>query len=374
MSILKLSLLNFRNHSERNFEFSEGVTVIWGENGSGKTSILEAINILSLGKSFKTHQQKNIIKRGEKNFITSGVFILNGKEQKVAIEKTNKNKQTIKINGQPINNRKDLIGRNNIVVLSPEDQKTTKGGPRDRRLFFDKLFSVIDNEYINICQKYNRVLKQRNIWLSQTYKQLDSEKTYNQWDEQIVYYGIRLWELRLKYLLKFENELFQIINKYNKEIKLKISFSKNTLTKKEYTEKLLNKTKKDMVLGQTSLGPHRDNINVFFNDKDIREIGSQGEHKIALTLIKLSETSLIKKETGKFPTLLLDDLFAKLDLSRSQRLVEFLNDFQLSSGEQIQTIITTTDMVNIEKTGIFSRGQKIKTHKLETNCNTLLAQ
>ena len=374
MSILKLSLLNFRNHSERNFEFSEGVTVIWGENGSGKTSILEAINILSLGKSFKTHQQKNIIKRGEKNFITSGVFILNGKEQKIAIEKTNKNKQTIKINGQPINNRKDLIGRNNIVVLSPEDQKTTKGGPRDRRLFFDKLFSVIDNEYINICQKYNRVLKQRNIWLSQTYKQLDSEKTYNQWDEQIVYYGIRLWELRLKHLLKFENELFQIINKYNKEIKLKISFSKNTLTKKEYTEKLLNKTKKDMVLGQTSLGPHRDNINVFFNDKDIREIGSQGEHKIALTLIKLSETSLIKKETGKFPTLLLDDLFAKLDLSRSQRLVEFLNDFQLSSGEQIQTIITTTDMVNIEKTGIFSRGQKIKTHKLETNCNTLLAQ
>ena len=374
MSILKLSLLNFRNHSERNFKFSEGVTVIWGENGSGKTSILEAINILSLGKSFKTHKQKNIIKRGEKNFITSGIFILKGKEEKVAIEKTDKNKQTIKINGQLINNRKDLIGRNNIVVLSPEDQKTTKGGPRERRLFFDKLFSVIDNEYINICQKYNRVLKQRNIWLSQTHKQIDSQKTYNQWDEQIVYYGIRLWELRLKYLLKFENELFQIINKYNNEIKLKISFSKNTLTEKKYAEKLLNKTKKDMVMGQTSLGPHRDNINVFFNDKDIREIGSQGEHKIALTLIKLSETSLIKKETGKFPTLLLDDLFAKLDLSRSQRLVEFLNDFQLSSGEQIQTIITTTDMVNIEKTGIFSRGQKIKTHKLETNCNTLLAQ
>jgi len=374
LSISKLSLLTFRNHSEKKIEFSQGVNVIWGENGSGKTSIIEAINILSLGKSFKTHKQKNIIKHGEKRFIVSGVFILKGKQEKTVIQNTNKNKQTIKINNLSINNRKDLIGRNNVVVLSPEDQKITKGGPKDRRLFFDKLFSVIDSEYINACQKYNRVLKQRNAWLSSVYKNTNLEKTHNQWDEQIVYYGMLLWKLRLKYLLRFEDELYQIKSKYNNEIKIKITFSKKILTKNKYIETLLNKTKKDILLGQTSLGPHRDNINIFFNNKDIRETGSQGEHKIALTLIKLSETSLIKKETGVFPTLLLDDLFAKLDLSRSQRLVEFLNDFQLSSGEQIQTIITTTDMVNIEKSGIFSYNQKIKTHKLEKNCNTLLPQ
>ncbi len=374
MYLSKLSLFSFRNHSEKNIDFSKGVTVIWGQNGSGKTSILEAITLLSMGKSFKTHKQKTIIKKGEKSFVVKGVFSSKNREETIAIQNTKQNKQLIKINGKKILTRKELIGKNNVVVLSPEDQKTTKGGPKERRLFFDRLFSIINTEYLNTLQKYNRILKQRNAWLSSFYKKQNNETTENQWDKQLVEVGVKLWTLRNQHFFEFKKELVRVIKRYNDQIKTDVFFSENILTKEQFQKKTKTNLKRDLVLKRTTAGPHKDNINILLFNKDIRDVGSQGEHKIILTLLKLTEMNIIKQKTGRQPTLLLDDLFSKLDLNKSKKLVAFLNETESSLGEPIQTIITTTDLVNIKNSGLLLSNKKINTHKLETNCNTLLAQ
>ena len=158
--------------------------MIWGENGSGKTSLLEAIYILSLGKSFKTHKQSSIIKKGHTSYILKGDFINNKITNSIAIQTNLNNKKTIKVNGKIIKNRKEIIGKNNVVVLSPEDQVITKGGPKERRSFFDRLFSIVDIDYLNILQEFNRALKQRNAIL------LDSnqvkEENFLLWEEKLL--------------------------------------------------------------------------------------------------------------------------------------------------------------------------------------------
>ena len=170
--------------------------MIWGENGSGKTSLLEAIYILSIGKSFKTHKQSTIIKKGCSDYLIRGEFFSKGVENKVGIQANLKSKKTVKINGKLTNKRKDLIGKNNVVILSPEDQVITKGGPKERRVFFDRLFSIISKDYLNTLQSFNRALKQRNALLNS--KNTLKEEHYIPWEEKLSNYAINLWELRKK--------------------------------------------------------------------------------------------------------------------------------------------------------------------------------
>ena len=142
-----------------------------------------------------------------------------------------------------------------------------------------------------------------------------------------------------------------------------------TYTKEEFERKLKQTREKDSLLGSTSHGPHRDKIKIFWLGKDIREYGSQGEHKISLILLKLAEIDLIKRKTGKYPTILLDDVFAKLDLNRSKKLVSYLNSIKTEEKDPIQTIITTTDVLNVEQSGLILEGKNVETHKLELDWN-----
>ena len=140
-------------------------------------------------------------------------------------------------------------------------------------------------------------------------------------------------------------------------------------TKEEFERKLKQNRDRDFLLGTTSYGPHRDNIKILWSGKDIREYGSQGEHKISLILLKLAEIHLIKQKTGKHPIILLDDVFAKLDLKRSKKLVTYLNSIKTEKKDPIQTIITTTDVLNVEQSGLTLKNKNVKTHKLELSWN-----
>ena len=196
MAISKLSLFSFRNHEKKEITFSEGITVIWGENGSGKTSLLEAIYILSLGKSFKTHKQSSIIKKGHSSYILKGDFSYGEITNSIAIQTNLNSKKTIKVNGKTIKNRKEIIGKNNVVVLSPEDQVITKGGPKERRLFFDRLFSIIDSDYLNTLQEFSRALKQRNALILNN-NQI-KEESFLLWEEKLSISAVKLWKIRKK--------------------------------------------------------------------------------------------------------------------------------------------------------------------------------
>jgi len=139
--------------------------VIWGENGSGKTSLLEAVHILSYGKSFKTSRQKDLIKSGSASYIVRGLYGKNGTNETIDTEYSIKGSQKTKLNGKKITNRKEQVRRNPAVILSPEEQEITKGGPAERRRFFDRVFSVVSTEYLETLQTYVKILKQRNALL-----------------------------------------------------------------------------------------------------------------------------------------------------------------------------------------------------------------
>ena len=368
MAISKLSLFSFRNHEKKEITFSKGITVIWGENGSGKTSLLEAIYILSLGKSFKTHKHSSIIKKGHNNYILKGDFSYGEITNSIAIQTNTNSKKIIKFNGKTIKNRKEIIGKNNVVVLSPEDQVITKGGPKERRLFFDRLFSIVDIDYLNTLQEFNRALKQRNalVFNSNQIK----EKSFLPWEEKLSISAVKLWEIRKKCFFDYLKSLDKVVSEYQKDLILNVLYMEKTYTKKEFEKKLEQTRERDCLLGTTTYGPHRDNIKILWSGKDIREYGSQGEHKISLILLKLAEINLIKQKTGKHPTILLDDVFAKLDLNRSKKLVSYLNAIETEEKDPIQTIITTTDVVNVERSGLILNNKDVRTYKLEPSWNT----
>lgn len=365
MAIQRLSLVSFRNHKKQEFEFNSGLTVIWGENGAGKTATLEAIHMLSLGKSFRNNGYRELIREGDDNYIVRGDFNLGGVKSKIAAQGLRESKQEIKLNGKKIISRRELIGKNNVVVLSPELQIITSGAPAERRQFFDRLFSVSSDKYVDALQKYNRVLKQRNAALQLVRENKKAEEDLLVWMEPLVESAILLWSFRFDFLQVYKKLLKDTQNKYDKTIQISIKYLNKKLSKETYVEIVNKNLKKDIVLGRTTNGPHRDDIQFFWDGSSIRKVGSQGEHKLALLLLKITEMSYIRKNTGSHPTLLLDDLFAKLDLERCQKTVSLLQGLESSPGEPVQTIVTTTDLLNIEKSGLLSKQADVKTYHLQ---------
>ena len=364
MGISKITITSFRNHSHKKVDFSEGLTVIWGDNGSGKTSLLEAVYILSYGKSFKTHKPSSLVKKGDSSCLVSGEFQHNKLKDIINTEYKKTGSQKTKINGKAIVGRKELIGRNPVVVLSPEEQDITKGGPSERRQFFDRLFSVVSKNYLNTIQTYGRLLKQRNASLVRNRDGLTQTSDVFCWDEQLCNVGTDLWLQRASLMGEFKHSLDRVVGSYNDSAEVGIFYKPQTVGVGEYKNMLLKNQQKDLVQGRTTGGPHRDNIDVVWFGEKIRSVGSQGEHKLSLVFLKIAEMQFIKDKTGRFPILLLDDLFAKLDLGRSKKLVSLLNKLKTKTGELVQTIVTTTDMINIENSGMFSSSSKIKKHHL----------
>ena len=344
--------------------------MIWGDNGSGKTSLLEAIHILSYGKSFKTHRRGDLIKNGDSSYIVRGRFETDKVLDVVDTEFGGSGTQRTKINGKVISGRKDQIGRNPVVILSPEEQEITKGGPSERRRFFDRVFSVVSKEYLNTLQSFGRLLKQRNASLVRIRENRGTTEEIFGWDEQMDVVATKLWSQRNTLMAKYKESLVYLLGKYDGDLEIALSYTPNIQEPGLYREILLKTQKKDILQGRTSRGPHRDNLDVMWHDKKIRPFGSQGEHKLSLVFLKLSELIFIKEYVGQFPILLLDDLFAKLDHDRSKKLVSLLNNIETEKGESVQTVVTTTDVVNVEKSGIFSGNPNTINHHLVRECNT----
>jgi len=370
MAIQHLRLVSFRNHDQKEFDFIQGLTVIWGENGSGKTAVLEAIHTLSFGRSFRTHKQRDLIKTSQDALVARGEFSANGQQDDVAVQVTQSNGQKLKLNGKVLSGRKELIGRNNVVVLSPEEQSVTKGAPVERRQFFDKMFSVVSKSYVDCLQTYSRILKQRNAALTAVREKHQPITDLQTWDEQLVIKGAELWRLRSQFLNEFKTYLNNIVERYDPDIQFELTYLNQTPTQEFYQKKLQDSLNRDLALGRTTIGPHRDDFKLSWAGGDLRNFGSQGEHKLSLVLLKLAEMTFIREKTGHNPTLLLDDLFAKLDLERSKKIVSLLQNLETETGEQVQTIVTTTDILNVEQSGLLDGVKQNKTYHLERSCST----
>ncbi|WP_294311646.1 DNA replication/repair protein RecF [uncultured Chryseobacterium sp.] len=338
MIIKKLSLYHFKNHTEKRFEFSPQINCFVGNNGAGKTNILDALHYLSVGKSFLGNTDLNNIKN-EEDFFTIEAEIGNEySEDIIKILQPKESKKIIKKNDKSYDRLADHIGYLPSVMISPYDSNLISDAGESRRKFLDSMISQTDSEYLFNLIQYQKTIQQRNALL----KYFAKNRTWDRdsleiYDEPIIRFGTKIFTKRKDFVEK----LNPIVKNFYKIIsggKETVSVIYESHLLEDSLEKLLKESlERDRMLTYTSKGIHKDDLLFEMDAVLIKKIGSQGQQKSFLVSLKLAQMSLIKELTRKTPILLLDDIFDKLDDSRVSQLIELVN--QESFG---QIFITDT--------------------------------
>lgn len=330
MKIKKLILNNFRNYDFLDIEFSDSINIFYGNNGQGKTNILEALYILSTTKSHKNSNDKEIIKFNENEAFIHGYFNENSIDIKVDIHIEKNKKKEIIINNLKLNRINEHIGNINIIIFSPEDLKIINSSPAKRRSFIDTELCQINKVYMNNLSIYKKIIEQRNKLLKEISIKKDKNiiSTLDVWDEQLIKYGVEIIKEREKFIEKISN----IVRDKHKEItntdeELKIIYKKN-VDEINFREELKNNREKDLKYICSNVGPHRDDIDFYINDVDVKIYGSQGQQRTVALILKLSEIEIIKNIYNKKPILLLDDVLSELDRKRQRLLLKMINGTQ----------------------------------------------
>jgi len=191
-----IDIHNFRNHDNIHIDFTNRVNVIWGENGSGKTAILEAIYTLSMGRSFRTKIHRETLKDGCEKMSINGIFVDNKQKQSISLNQLSNGQRRFLIDKNKSVIAKELVGQNPIVILSPEEQKISKGPPSDRREYFDKILSIVSKKYLKTLVLYQRIIKQRNTAIRDLKQGKAGINAITAWNDPMIGSGIELWKMR----------------------------------------------------------------------------------------------------------------------------------------------------------------------------------
>lgn len=351
MIIKRLRVQNFRNYGDLDCFFKPGLNMIIGENAQGKTNILEAIYAACTGRSFRTRDDKDMI-QFHKDYARIHVELEELETPTVLDLALLKNSsKEIRINRIPIQTYGELIGKALVIVFSPDDLRLVKEGPQERRRYLDREISLISPAYYHALIRYNKVLKQRNKLLKTLQFSSSQRDTLASWDEQLCTSGADIILRRLEFISK--------ISEISHELHYEISVGKEVLTVHYLTyddfsvssgcdtiasgmkTKLAMNTDSDIHRGTTSVGPHRDDFILKVNGLVLRDYGSQGQHRSAALALKLSGIEIIRRETGRYPVVLLDDVMSELDPGRQNALLSSLSDTQI--------IMTSTDTANLDE-------------------------
>ena len=313
--IRKIELTNFRNHEFISLDFDNRKSYIYGNNGVGKTAILEAIYFASTTKSMRTSNEKDLIKKDE-NFAKIKIIFENNKRNEVIISKTGKR---LSANGVEKRRISDYIGSFNVVMFTSEDILLIKGTPMDKRNFIDLEWMLLDKEYLSLLNKYRKILKQRNALLKNI-KIGDDYTFLNILGKQLLEVGTKIIEKRTEVIELLNEELKKLPNKFDiGEIEI--------VYKPDQTVKGLKiglKPSKIVTLFEsTNAGPHKDDFIINIGGKDSKIYASQGEQRLIVIAVKIALLQLITKVSKQKPILLLDDILSELD-ERNQKL--FLNN------------------------------------------------
>lgn len=322
MIIKSIKLINFRNHKEYFLECKDKTSLILGKNGSGKTSVLEAIYILTRGKSFRAVDSE-IIKRGQ-DFYRIELLFTNG--ENITATYDGKNKYFIVLDKKT----KRLPSKNKypVILFIPSDLNLISHSPGRRREYFDRVFGQLDNKYTSILNKYEKAIKQRNELLK---TETPNNELLFSWNVLLSNYGTEIYQYRKKYIEQFNSKITKIYrsiaeNKDNISIIYKTEVSTNN---NEYLKKLEQNLEKDTYLGHTTFGIHRDDYIFEFNGKVADGSASRGETRSIILAVKFIEAELIYQETRQKPIILLDDVFSELDDTRRRCLIKNFKDHQV---------------------------------------------
>lgn len=383
MKITKIQLENFRNYQDFTHEFlpEKEITIFVGENGKGKTNFLEALYLLSIGRSFRTSESADLIKWDQDFARIKGS--VEASNENVQLEVFNSVRPAIRKNFRKneVNLRhSNYIGNFLSVLFHPEDLNMLYLSPSLRRRYLDIVLSQSDRHYLAALSKYKKIISQRNALLKQirTSKHEAQRSAINQahvtsaggreecssssclledldaWDQEAIRYGSQVMLSRLSYVDFLSKNLGDFYNtiadteaeitvKYSTKLTLEISTGIPTLEElsAQYFEALYSRRQVDIIRAETTVGPHRDDLIFSLNGHNILSSASRGEFRTLLLAIKLAEIEFIKRLTGHFPVLLLDDVFSELDEKRQLHLIKSLKG--------CQTIITTTELHGLDE-------------------------
>ena len=345
MWISDIEIFNFRNYNKQVIKLNEGINVFYGENAQGKTNIIESIYLCSLGKSFRSKKDAELIKFGENMASVSVKFNKSDRDGKIKIELSDKKR--VFINGIKANKLSELLGNINVVIFTPDDINILKGGPQKRRKFLDIMISQLKPNYMHVLNLYLKTIEQRNNYLRQIKQEGKSESLLDIWDEKLAEYAIKIYEYRQEFIDKLKDKI-KIVHSNITENKesLSLEYSSDCNDKNEYLNVLKSRRKLDIIKGFTTKGIHRDDFTVNINNKPVNIYGSQGQNRTVILSLKLAELNVVYDEIGEYPILLLDDFMSELDEKRRK---SFLNNIK-----NTQVIITCTEKFEVENLNFLS--------------------
>ena len=327
MYLQRINLVNFKNIEAQSFDFHEKINCFVGDNGVGKTNILDAIYYLSFTKSYFNPIAGQNIRHGEIFFMIEGSYFLNEREEKLVFSLKKGQKKILKRNGSIYEKFSDHIGEFPLVIVSPTDRDLITGGSDTRRKFIDGVISQQDKAYLQTLISYNKVVSQRNALL----KYFAANRTFDNlnltiYDEQLISLGTTIYQKRNTFLELFTpifNKKYQIISKEKETVNLIYNSQLHTMS---FEELLSQNLQKDRILQYTSFGTHKDDLSFDIGNYPIKKFGSQGQQKSYLIALKLAQFEFIKQQSNVTPILLLDDVFDKLDEHRVSQLIDLVND------------------------------------------------
>lgn len=339
MWIKNIRIKNFRNYEQEEIKLEKNINIFYGKNAQGKTNIIEAIFLCSLGKSFRAKKDNEMIKLNEQNAIVEIEYEKSDRDGKIKIEIGNK--KNIYLNGIKIKKLSELLGNLNIVIFTPDDIGILKGGPQNRRRFLDIMISQLRPNYMHVLNLYLKTIEQRNNYLRQIKEEHKDENLLEIWDEKLAEYAIKIYEYRKEFIEKIIKKINIIHqNITNGEEEIELEYITECDDKEKYLELLKQRRKLDIIKGFTTKGIHRDDFMIYINKKEIKIFGSQGQNRTAMLSLKLAELQVIYDEIGEYPILLLDDFMSELDKTRRKNFLENI--------EGTQVIITGTEKLDIE--------------------------
>jgi DNA replication and repair protein RecF len=327
MYLKKLSLVNFKNYEETELEFSPKINSLVGNNGVGKTNILDAIHYLSLTKSFFNNINSISIRHGEDYFIINGTFVRNDEEDQIYCAFQKQKQKVLKKNGKEYQKLSEHVGKYPVVMISPADNALISEGSEERRKFLNKIISQYNPEYLDSVLKYSKALQNRNRLLKdfKTTGNFDND-ALTIWDAQLVKYGTYVFHEReqlVNELIPVFQENYSMISSGRENVKLTY---KSHLSEGDFAEALANSVTKDRFLEYTTIGIHKDDLLLEMNGYSVKSLGSQGQQKSYLVALKLAKFEYIKQKAGISPILLLDDIFDKFDACRVEQIIKLVGN------------------------------------------------
>lgn len=372
MIVRQIGVENFRNIENSLVEFTNGVNLLLGNNAQGKTNMLEAIYMMASGKSFRTPHDKDLIKFGEKSFIVNLLYEDSKREQSLYYKINDGRglkKRECRKNGVEINKISEFIGNFRAVLFTPDHLQIIKYGPSERRNFLDVALCQLKPLYLKSLQRAVKIINERNILLKEKDLPVDTE-LLDVYSEQFARESAFIYKVRCEYIKRLDTlvkEFFLEMSSDDKEspeisrLEYKNSLQNEDLSEEEafclYYELLKSNYQREISAGITLYGPHRDDIEIYLNDKEARKFASQGQQRSISLALKLGEGEISKEYSGEYPVFLFDDVLSELDLKRQE--------FMMSRLENRQVIMTgcTKPPINSNTNVIFVNGGKYQEYR-----------